>query len=136
MYGIESTTTDIHLLVDDIERVLLDFVATSMLRCSWGTSESPPVLLRKQEPNDEVDGEFEGGVVGIRYSGAEQMTTLCELPDRITFLHCLSSLHFLLTIQFPRSQMLPNISSGVRLRSIENSVLCRLGWRSFVENSS
>jgi hypothetical protein len=72
-YGIESTSRDISDLIDEMESLILDFVATSVLRCT-GDGNAQAVQLRSG------GGGAVGyaGVVRIRYPEYGEVTSICE----------------------------------------------------------
>ena len=72
VYGVKSTTED-DSFVDEMESLILDLVATSMLRCS-GEGEAQAVQLRTR--GGDVLGDV--GVVRIRYPEYEGVTSICK----------------------------------------------------------
>lgn len=70
MYGVE-TNTDSYYFIDDLENLILDFVATSVLRC-FGIGQQSVQLRRKDD-----EGNF-AGVTRIRYPEYGEVTSMCE----------------------------------------------------------
>jgi hypothetical protein len=72
VYGIESTTEDAYF-IDEMESLILDLVATSVLRCA-GVGEAQAVQLRSRGGglHDDV------GVVRIRYPEDGEVTSICK----------------------------------------------------------
>lgn len=71
-YEVEYNFTDIHDYIDDLESLILDFVAKSVLRCSRG-NDPDAVQLRKLEEGTTKNI----GVIGVRYPANGQITSTC-----------------------------------------------------------
>jgi hypothetical protein len=69
VYGVEATT-EYASFVDEMENLILDFVATSVLRCA-GEDEEQAVQLRSRGVDDV-------GVVRIRYPEHGEVTSICK----------------------------------------------------------
>jgi hypothetical protein len=72
-YGIESTSKDVSDLIDEMESLILDFVATSALRCA-GEGNAQAVQLR----SGGKDAIGYAGVVRIRYPVYGEVTSISE----------------------------------------------------------
>jgi hypothetical protein len=86
-YGVESTSRDISDLIVEMESLILDFVATSVLRCA-GVGSAQAVQLRS------VGGGAIGyvGVVRIRFPEYGEVTSICErvwpcVTSLLSYLH-------------------------------------------------
>ena len=82
-YGIESTSEEYDDLIEDMESLMLDFVATSVLQCSDESEGSSPVAaqLRKKKNSSQIgnnDGGNDSSVIRIRYPEYGQITTVCK----------------------------------------------------------
>ena len=73
MYGVESLSTDIIELTDDLENLILDIVATTVLTCA-GEAGTHATQWR-QRSKGAIE---EMGVVRIRYPEYGEITSMCE----------------------------------------------------------
>lgn len=73
MYAVEYQSVDIHDHIDDLETLILDFVAKSVLKCAVAT-DSDVVETRKL---GEAENAFEG-FIGVRYPEFGQITSICK----------------------------------------------------------
>jgi hypothetical protein len=69
VYGVESTNDDASF-IDEMENLILDLVATSVLRCA-GEGEAQAVQVRSRAVDDV-------GVVRIRYPEHGEVTSICK----------------------------------------------------------
>ena len=75
MYGVEYTSADIHDNIDDLETLILDSVAKSVLNCASVDNGADAVESRmiKEAATDPNEG-----VIGIRYPEFGQITSICK----------------------------------------------------------
>ena len=105
-YGIESSSDDLEYIVEDMESLILDFMATSVLRCDSPTHQqqqqqqqqgvSSVVKLRRKNGDGEEDAttaDLENAVVRIRYPEFGEITSICKVHQLI---HCFVSSRFTL----------------------------------------
>jgi hypothetical protein len=71
VYGLETSTDDASFIIDNMETMILDFVATSVLRCS---GDAQAVQSRSREGR-ELRGV---GVVRVRYPEDGLRTSICK----------------------------------------------------------
>lgn len=76
-YGIESTSKDVSDLIDEMESLILDFVATSALRCAR-EGNAQAVQLR----SGGKDAIGYAGVVRIRYPVYGEVTSITNCDPR------------------------------------------------------
>jgi hypothetical protein len=77
VYGVESSSNDVCEYTDDLENLVLDFVASTVLIC---TGESDTFAVQRSQ---HLAGEIrDSGVVRIRYPEYGEITTIGE------FHHC------------------------------------------------
>ena len=97
-YGIESTTEDYDDLIEDLESLILDFIATSVLQCSDESEEGSSQVaaqLRKKRNGRKIgndDGD-DSSVVRISYPEYGQITTICKSLKII----CLAAVKLVMT---------------------------------------
>ena len=72
MYSVEFDSADIHDFVDDLENLILDFAAKSVLDCE-SENEIDAVEYRKLKAKNVYEG-----VIGIRYPEFGQITSVCK----------------------------------------------------------
>lgn len=81
-YGAEFRSSDEYDdIVDDLETMILDFVSTSLLRCSGDVDAQQSVKLRKRQAGGGGYVAVEGGssgIVRIRYPQYGQITKMSE----------------------------------------------------------
>ena len=79
VYGVMSSTPDANDFIDDLERLIIDFVATSMLRCAGDGSSETPQLLQLRKREDGKGGDEVTGVIRVRYPEQLGLTTsICK----------------------------------------------------------
>jgi hypothetical protein len=79
VYGVESSSHDVYEYTDDLENLVLDFVASTVLICA-GESDTYTVPVPRSQ---HLAGEMRDlGVVRIRYPEYGEITTIGE------FYHC------------------------------------------------
>jgi hypothetical protein len=74
-YGVESTSEGIHRLIDEMDILVLDFLAMSVLRCA-GEGKSEAVQLRSGLEGGNAIGYM--GVVRIRFAEYGNVSSICE----------------------------------------------------------
>ncbi|KAL3770554.1 hypothetical protein ACHAWU_007826 [Discostella pseudostelligera] len=79
MYAVEYQSVDIHDHIDDLETLILDFVAKSVLKCAVAT-DSDVVETRKL---GEAENAFEG-FIGVRYPEFGQITSISSCDTLTT----------------------------------------------------
>ena len=78
VYGLETSTDDASFIIDNMETLILDFVATSVLRCS---GDAQAVQSRSREGR-KLSGV---GVVRVRYPEDGLRTSICKYLWPIDF---------------------------------------------------
>lgn len=73
MYGIESSSNDVYEITDDMENLILDFIASTVLVCA---SEHDFQTVQRSKRIDR--GIRESGAVRIRYPEYGEITSICE----------------------------------------------------------
>ena len=94
VYGVMSSSPDANDFIDDMERLIVDFVATSMLRCAGDGSSETPQLLQLRKREDGKGGDEVTGVIRVRYHEQLGLTTsTSKFVVRLSLLNlCLSEL--------------------------------------------
>ena len=121
VYGVEATTEDASF-VDEMENLILDFVATSVLRCA-GEGEAQAVQLRSRGVDDV-------GVVRIRYPKHGEVTSICK---SLWFLHASIIDHgscgiLMFVLPIHHSQLRTRIISSTSMCNIEYQTTCHFHW--------
>ena len=75
MYGVEYTSADIHDNIDDLETLILDSVAKSVLNCASVDNGADAVESRMIE---EAAANANEGVIGVRYPEFGPITSICK----------------------------------------------------------
>ena len=75
VYGVESITEGIHSLIDEMDTLVLDFLAMSVLRCT-GEEGVQAVQLRSGLEGGNTIGYM--GVVRIRFADYGSVSSICE----------------------------------------------------------
>jgi len=83
MYGIESSSNDVYEYTDDMESLILDIVASTVLICA---SQSDAHISQRSKRLD--GGIRDSGAVRIRYPEYGEITSICE-SFNIVLLLCL-----------------------------------------------
>jgi len=83
VYGVESSEEDHGTYLDDLETLILDYIATSVLHC--GSDAHQSVQLRKKRSGGKVIVDDTSHVVRIRYPEFGQITSVCKSFDDCLF---------------------------------------------------
>ena len=85
VYGLESTSDSVDLLIQDLEEIIIDFVAISVLRCSSnGHAKSAKTGQRGAADGRGGGGASAAGVLRIRYPGSSKAKRRKGTNDGIT----------------------------------------------------
>ena len=76
VYGVESSEEDTSTYLDNLETLILDYIATSVLHC--GSDAHQSVQLRKKRSGGNDKNDDVAHVVRIRYPEFGQITSVCK----------------------------------------------------------
>ena len=121
VYGVESSSRDYSDYIDELETLILDYTATSVLRCPGGAVDASNVYqsvqVRKKRNSDGYDDDHDTAttsVVRIRYPEYGQITTMSKSGFYVSLL---GSFFFLCIIRLTHVSSIPAFIFSIQLNA-------------------